>query len=98
MLQVLLLPARPLRQTSSWDSHTGVPNNVASISIDSDTVTKHPPHPLPQHTLSENGEEEGEGGAWSSDYSNSEDEDTCTEHSEVHWHLIFWLEIVNTFT
>jgi hypothetical protein len=74
---------RPLRQTSSWDSHTGVPNNMASISIDGDAVAKHPPHPIPQHTLSENGEEEGEGGAWSSDYSNSEDEDTCTEHNEV---------------
>jgi hypothetical protein len=84
MFQVLLLSARPLRQTSSWDSHTGVPNNVAAISVDADTVAKHPTHTLPQHAVSENGEEEAENGAWSSDYSNSEDEDTCTEHSEVH--------------
>jgi hypothetical protein len=48
-----------------------------------DTVVRHPSHLPSQHTVSENGEEEGEGGAWSSDYSNSEDEDTCTEQTEV---------------
>jgi hypothetical protein len=56
---------------------------VAAFSADADSAVKHPSHSLPQHTVSENGEEEGEGGAWSSDYSNSEDEDTCTEYSDV---------------
>jgi len=56
---------------------------MAAFSADADTGVKHPSHPLPQHTVSENGEDEGEGGAWSSDYSNSEDEDTYTEHNEV---------------
>jgi hypothetical protein len=51
--------------------------------FNADTVARHPSHPPPQHTVSENGEEEGESGAWSSDYSNSEDEDTYTEQSEV---------------
>jgi hypothetical protein len=56
---------------------------MAAFSADANTVARHPTHPPPQHTVSENGEEEGEGGAWSSDYSNSEDEDTYTEQSEV---------------
>ncbi|XP_069678460.1 guanine nucleotide exchange factor DBS [Periplaneta americana] len=73
---------RPLRQTSSWESHTGVANNLAAFNTDSESITRPTSHPLPQHTVSENGEEEGEGGAWSSDYSNSEDEDTYTEHNE----------------
>ncbi|PNF24765.1 Guanine nucleotide exchange factor DBS [Cryptotermes secundus] len=72
---------RPLRQTSSWESHTGIPNNMTAFNAD--TVARHPSHPPPQHTVSENGEEEGESGAWSSDYSNSEDEDTYTEQSEA---------------
>jgi hypothetical protein len=48
-----------------------------------DAVARHSSHPPPQHPMSENGEEEGESGAWSSDYSNSEDEDTYTEQNEV---------------
>jgi hypothetical protein len=56
---------------------------MAVFNADTDTAVKHPSHPLLQHSVSENGEEEGEGGAWSSDYSNSEDEDTYTEYSEV---------------
>lgn len=71
---------RPLRQTNSWESPTGIPNNMTAFNADANTVARHPP---PQHTVSENGEEEGEGGAWSSDYSNSEDEDTYTEQSEA---------------
>jgi hypothetical protein len=83
MLQAVMLFARPLHQTSSWDSHTGVTNSLAAFSADADTTVKQPSHSVPQHTVSENGEEESEGGAWSSDYSNSDDEDTYTEYSEV---------------
>nr|CAD7393644.1 unnamed protein product [Timema cristinae] len=59
---------RPLRQTSSWDSQKRNPNNFSLMSEDLNVRN-------PQQTVSENGEED-EPGAWSSDYSNSEDEDT----------------------
>ncbi|XP_067010975.1 guanine nucleotide exchange factor DBS [Anabrus simplex] len=68
-------PHRPLRQTSSWESQPGQPHN-GSLSMEESNLMRQ----LPQQ-LSENGEEEC--GAWSSDYSNSEDEDTFTDHSET---------------
>ncbi|KAK7866805.1 hypothetical protein R5R35_005239 [Gryllus longicercus] len=64
---------RPLRQTSSWESHAGASSN-GNFNIE-EAANRQPP------AVSENGEEEG--GAWSSDYSNSEDEDTFTDHSEA---------------
>ncbi|GLH15336.1 Uncharacterized protein GBIM_19803 [Gryllus bimaculatus] len=74
---------RPLRQTSSWESHAGASSN-GNFNIE-EAANRQPP------AVSENGEEEG--GAWSSDYSNSEDEDTFTDHSEAYV-LLLLLQLV----
>lgn len=66
---------RPIRQTVSWDSQATPSKNGSD-----EPFIKHP-------ALFENGEEEGE--QWSSDYSNSEDEDTFVEQSEVCTCLFF---------
>lgn len=62
---------RPLHQTTSWDSHSCLPKNGGLTYEDSQN--KRP------HVVTENPEEEA---AWSSEYSNSDDEDTFVEHTE----------------